>query len=232
MPFVNGWQATELFTSWGTTLNTEDLCSDVCSFPFVAISWIETHAAGLSWNNRRLLGCENQPKSFQNRQCSAENVPPRSSARLWLRPEITGQITSAASHHQHGIINIWILCNKKQKINLSRESDIAIMQMAHDSYSCEKFPDTRPYPTQRKDGLFVGGRKFQGVQLNIPCPLKCRPANATSEWTYCWGKNNTKGWPLHLCFALWNGIFFVQLLFALSPDIEVHDTNSFSAWFT
>ncbi|XP_032783041.2 uncharacterized protein LOC116920961 [Daphnia magna] len=57
--------------------------------------------------------------------------------------------------------------------------------MAHDSYSCEKFPDTRPYPTQRKDGLFVGGRKFQGVQLNIPCPLKCRPANATSEWTYC-----------------------------------------------
>ncbi|KAI9562940.1 hypothetical protein GHT06_010396 [Daphnia sinensis] len=57
--------------------------------------------------------------------------------------------------------------------------------VAHDSYCCESIPNGQPYPTQRKDGLFVGGREFPEEELETPCPIKCRPANTTSEWSFC-----------------------------------------------
>ncbi|XP_059351552.1 uncharacterized protein LOC130689401 [Daphnia carinata] len=57
--------------------------------------------------------------------------------------------------------------------------------MAHDSYCCVKIPHSKPYPTQRKDGLFVGRPTYTKGILKIPCPRKCCPANTTTEWTYC-----------------------------------------------
>ncbi|XP_045028866.1 uncharacterized protein LOC116920980 [Daphnia magna] len=57
--------------------------------------------------------------------------------------------------------------------------------IAHDSYCCERFPNSKPYPSQRKDGLFVGRPIYSKAILKSPCPQKCRPANTTSEWTYC-----------------------------------------------
>ncbi|KZS10272.1 uncharacterized protein LOC116936196 [Daphnia magna] len=57
--------------------------------------------------------------------------------------------------------------------------------IAHDSYCCEKFPNSQPYPTERRDGLFVGRPVYTEAILKAPCPKKCRPANTTSEWTVC-----------------------------------------------
>ncbi|XP_057368441.2 uncharacterized protein LOC130689516 [Daphnia carinata] len=57
--------------------------------------------------------------------------------------------------------------------------------IAHDSFCCEKIPHSKPFPTERKDGLFVGRRMYTTDILETPCPQKCRPTNTTSEWTYC-----------------------------------------------
>ncbi|XP_032798069.1 uncharacterized protein LOC116934719 isoform X2 [Daphnia magna] len=56
--------------------------------------------------------------------------------------------------------------------------------IAHDSYCCERLPLTHPYPTKRKDGLFIGWRAVPKEELQFPCPPKCRPAN-TSDWSFC-----------------------------------------------
>lgn len=61
-----------------------------------------------------------------------------------------------------------------------------MMQMAHDSYCCERIPEGRqPYPTKRKGGVFIGDREVPREQIKDTCPLKCRPVNTTTEWTYC-----------------------------------------------
>ncbi|XP_046459065.1 uncharacterized protein LOC124205651 isoform X1 [Daphnia pulex] len=59
--------------------------------------------------------------------------------------------------------------------------------MAHDSYCCEKIPSSRPFPTQRKDGFFIGWRAVPKEELQFPCPQRCRPANVTSpsDWNFC-----------------------------------------------
>nr|CAH0110641.1 unnamed protein product [Daphnia galeata] len=59
------------------------------------------------------------------------------------------------------------------------------ISMAHDSYCCRHFPSSQPFPTQRKDGLFVGGRDLPEEELQFPCPKRCRPKNRTSDWNYC-----------------------------------------------
>lgn len=75
---------------------------------------------------------------------------------------------------------------------------ILITQMAHDSYCCEKIPLGQPFPTQRKDGFFIGWRAVPTEELQFPCPQRCRPVNVTSpDWNFCWNcdryclKNNT-----------------------------------------
>ncbi|XP_046638634.1 uncharacterized protein LOC124316732 [Daphnia pulicaria] len=64
---------------------------------------------------------------------------------------------------------------------------IAITNMVvHDSYCCEKIPFSHhPFPTQRRDMLFIGIRGKPEEELKFPCPPKCRPANATSKWSFC-----------------------------------------------
>ena len=60
----------------------------------------------------------------------------------------------------------------------------------HDSYSChfEKFNSfhpTVPFPTQRRDNLYVGWGHVKGFKNNTgikPCPKQCR---LHSEWRYC-----------------------------------------------
>jgi len=54
--------------------------------------------------------------------------------------------------------------------------------MEHSSYPCEKFPRSRPFPTRRTDGFFVGSHQNQsccGV-----CPVACRPT-LHQDWVYC-----------------------------------------------
>ncbi|XP_069973009.1 uncharacterized protein [Penaeus vannamei] len=61
--------------------------------------------------------------------------------------------------------------------------------VAHDSYFCTKYPDgSRPFPTQRKNGTYVGNymgaRAVDPLLVREPCPLECRPRNH-QDWTYC-----------------------------------------------
>ncbi|XP_047736739.1 uncharacterized protein LOC125177987, partial [Hyalella azteca] len=53
--------------------------------------------------------------------------------------------------------------------------------IAHDSFTCQKFPSSVPFPTQRKDGKFVGNRRYRSEfsedTVKIECPVKCRPPN-------------------------------------------------------
>ena len=60
--------------------------------------------------------------------------------------------------------------------------------LAHDSYSCEKYPNSIGFPTQRVDGPvnFVGSVIGHGDRITFEkeneCPEKCR---RNSDWTFC-----------------------------------------------
>jgi len=61
--------------------------------------------------------------------------------------------------------------------------------MVHDSYCCEQFNGTKPFPTQRdEDGRFVGmigqpGGPFDYLtEIVGECPEKCRKFH---QWIYC-----------------------------------------------
>ncbi|XP_046637085.1 uncharacterized protein LOC124315451 [Daphnia pulicaria] len=59
--------------------------------------------------------------------------------------------------------------------------------MAHDSYCCKVIPEpSQPYPTRRKNGLFIGYRAVPEEELQYPCPKECRPTtDGFSEWNFC-----------------------------------------------
>lgn len=60
--------------------------------------------------------------------------------------------------------------------------------VAHDSFTCLKFPGSSSFPTQRRDGQFVGNRKYRPIYRNDsvrkPCPRECRP-RGQRDWLYC-----------------------------------------------
>jgi len=60
----------------------------------------------------------------------------------------------------------------------------------HDSFLCKTFPGSIPFPSQRKDGIFIGCKR--NVNVNIPCersnmtecPKECRPIDH-QDWRSC-----------------------------------------------
>ncbi len=65
--------------------------------------------------------------------------------------------------------------------------DIKKSSIIHDSYTCQSFKDSQPFPTKRHGNCFVG------TSLDIcddkepsfvSCPIQCRPKDH-SDWTYC-----------------------------------------------
>ena len=60
------------------------------------------------------------------------------------------------------------------------------MSVAHDAYSCERFSNTKPFPTQRKiePSNFIGSIPWENVINSTPCPTACRPPDHP-EWQYC-----------------------------------------------
>ncbi|KAK7084321.1 hypothetical protein SK128_018624 [Halocaridina rubra] len=58
----------------------------------------------------------------------------------------------------------------------------------HDSYLCELFPGSLPFPSKRVNLTFVGMRSyrelFMGDNVETPCPVECRPPNH-KDWEYC-----------------------------------------------
>ena len=64
------------------------------------------------------------------------------------------------------------------------------LALTHDSYSCNSYLRTKPFPTQRVDGInnFVGAvpelnNTIQLIEGN-ECPISCRPKDHT-DWIYC-----------------------------------------------
>ena len=59
--------------------------------------------------------------------------------------------------------------------------------VSHDSYSCQRFPRTRPFPTQRhlEANNFVASIVEANDVLDKECPLACRP-KLHKDWKYCW----------------------------------------------
>merc|ERR1712152_58468 len=58
--------------------------------------------------------------------------------------------------------------------------------IGHDSFHCQKYQNTKPFPTQRDVGPnnFVGSNVCQNWTLTFPCPISCRPKN-NKNWIYC-----------------------------------------------
>lgn len=58
--------------------------------------------------------------------------------------------------------------------------------ISHDSYSCQKFPRTQAFPTQRKVEMnnFIAAVISANDVLREPCPKRCRPKNHP-DWEYC-----------------------------------------------
>ena len=59
-----------------------------------------------------------------------------------------------------------------------------IHNLSHDAYNCEKFPHTKPFPTQRRSTPrnYIGGKIAENVTLDVPCPYACR---FDPSWTFC-----------------------------------------------
>ncbi|XP_037081982.1 uncharacterized protein LOC119102633 isoform X2 [Pollicipes pollicipes] len=57
--------------------------------------------------------------------------------------------------------------------------------LAHDSYTCQKFPHTKPFPSQRRNREFVGAKLLILNQtVPEPCPPPCRPPQH-QDWLWC-----------------------------------------------
>ncbi|KAK7068816.1 hypothetical protein SK128_009264, partial [Halocaridina rubra] len=61
--------------------------------------------------------------------------------------------------------------------------------VAHDSYLCDVFKSgSKPWPTKRINGTFVGNRWFRGEvmksEFSSKCPTACRPPDHP-DWQYC-----------------------------------------------
>ena len=61
-----------------------------------------------------------------------------------------------------------------------------LSSLSHDSYSCTKYPNTRPFPTRREPGPnnFVASVAKVGASLQEPCPEECRPSDH-QDWIMC-----------------------------------------------
>ncbi|XP_043215370.1 uncharacterized protein LOC122378413 [Amphibalanus amphitrite] len=58
--------------------------------------------------------------------------------------------------------------------------------MSHDSYQCQNFPLTQPYPTKRANLTEFVGSQYTRVTLTVQkeCPMACRPRRHM-DWKYC-----------------------------------------------
>jgi hypothetical protein len=58
--------------------------------------------------------------------------------------------------------------------------------LEYDSFYCEKYPNSLPYPTRKESGTrFIGCRRSNCTgDEHPPCPEKCRPVNHT-DWIWC-----------------------------------------------
>ncbi|XP_043242895.1 uncharacterized protein LOC122392271 [Amphibalanus amphitrite] len=58
--------------------------------------------------------------------------------------------------------------------------------MSHDSYQCQHFPFTQPFPTQRYNMTEFVGSQYTRTTITVQneCPLACRPPSRM-HWLYC-----------------------------------------------
>ena len=57
----------------------------------------------------------------------------------------------------------------------------------HDSYTCKRFRDSKPFPTERKVKDHIGSvfsPEITTTFFNEMCPIECRPKNHLN-WIYC-----------------------------------------------
>ncbi|CAL4184378.1 unnamed protein product, partial [Meganyctiphanes norvegica] len=87
------------------------------------------------------------------------------------------------------------LINKTSKINQDQPMlkkyiwPIAKKSLVHhDSYTCKRYPDSKPFPTQRINGTFVGNRWYRSKRkydsVYQQCPEVCRPPDH-KDWKNC-----------------------------------------------
>ncbi|XP_063593404.1 uncharacterized protein LOC134770446 [Penaeus indicus] len=60
---------------------------------------------------------------------------------------------------------------------------------SHDSFKCKMYPaGTKPFPTRREHGLYVGNREYVNTTRRLlvkkHCPLACRPPQH-QDWLFC-----------------------------------------------
>ncbi|XP_018015586.1 uncharacterized protein LOC108672433, partial [Hyalella azteca] len=60
--------------------------------------------------------------------------------------------------------------------------------MEHDSYHCEIYPGSLPFPTQRREWRYCGWGPYKASKRTIvfkkQCPMACRPKDHP-DWTWC-----------------------------------------------
>ena len=58
--------------------------------------------------------------------------------------------------------------------------------LIHDSYLCNRFKDSVPFPSQREGNCFIGSPLSCNLESKsfFKCPIECRPLHGLN-WTYC-----------------------------------------------
>ena len=57
--------------------------------------------------------------------------------------------------------------------------------LIHDSFLCNRYKDSKPFPTKRNGNCFIGSTSDCNINATfLKCPVQCRPINKT-DWEYC-----------------------------------------------
>ena len=144
----------------------------------------------LSRLKRRSVGSQSPPKAPWHWPGRRETLP-EANAVLPRRRSIAAEILRLAFSCQG-------LGNWHQRFELLINLQIAVSfcptglfnystQVIHDSYCCETFPSSLPFPTRRQDSSLFVGSVYTNKSLPSPgiCPQKCRPERHP-DWDECW----------------------------------------------
>ncbi|KAF2348068.1 hypothetical protein FHG87_021176 [Trinorchestia longiramus] len=78
--------------------------------------------------------------------------------------------------------------NDQELLKLHLFPELNSSMVAHDSYFCERFPGTVPFPTRRLQRQFVGNRRYRQEyskdSISKVCPPACRPPEH-QNWRIC-----------------------------------------------
>ncbi|XP_066978676.1 uncharacterized protein [Macrobrachium rosenbergii] len=110
-------------------------------------------------------------------------------------PMLAGTWGGCGMWHEKEVRSIWDTILKTARSETGDQRTLAGMlwplaknnMTAHDSYTCEAFSGSKPFPSQRVNHTYVGEKSYIKAFKRVAateCPATCRPSEHP-DWIYC-----------------------------------------------